>query len=386
MWFDASDPLATGTPPANGATIAVWYDKSGNEYNTTGGNTNATYSASGLVFNGNSFYSLPDGCLPYKNTPYSYFFVLRSPTTNSVNPIFSGGNTSGSRRCVSFKAFSDAKVQTTWFTQGTYSTTTSYPVTQPFLTCSLYSSSNQQIVGVNGNINSQTAGVNREQVPTTNWIGFSVDTASTYFNGTICEILCFNIYLDTTQRQQVEGYLAWKWGIQSSLPDSHPYAYLAPGATEPRYTPNAFAGVPGIQLWFDASDPVATGTGVSNGALVNRWHDKSGYDFHTTVITGTIPYNSTTGGLTFNGTSYYALKDRALPFGNSAYSIYVVAICTAGIQQGLIGGGNAGGSYLNLRYRTDAPIVDSIQSLMEHDLSQGSLYLSFLLLLVDRCS
>jgi hypothetical protein len=31
-----------------------------------------------------------------------------------------------------------------------------------------------------------------------------------------------------TDRQKIEGYLAWKWGIQASLPAAHPYRNAAP--------------------------------------------------------------------------------------------------------------------------------------------------------------
>jgi hypothetical protein len=33
---------------------------------------------------------------------------------------------------------------------------------------------------------------------------------------------------DTTTRQLIEGYLAWKWGLTSSLPSDHPYKNSAP--------------------------------------------------------------------------------------------------------------------------------------------------------------
>jgi hypothetical protein len=42
-------------------------------------------------------------------------------------------------------------------------------------------------------------------------------------NGYINEVIAYNSVLGTTQRQQVEGYLAWKWGLQASLPTNHPY-------------------------------------------------------------------------------------------------------------------------------------------------------------------
>ncbi|MCA2510539.1 MAG: hypothetical protein IM561_09165 [Microcystis sp. M60BS1] len=32
----------------------------------------------------------------------------------------------------------------------------------------------------------------------------------------------------TVERQKLEGYLAWRWGIQSSLPSSHPHYYSPP--------------------------------------------------------------------------------------------------------------------------------------------------------------
>ena len=47
-------------------------------------------------------------------------------------------------------------------------------------------------------------------------------------NGSICEVVVYNRSLTTYQRQQIEGDLAWKWGIQSSLPSTHPYYKYPP--------------------------------------------------------------------------------------------------------------------------------------------------------------
>jgi len=44
----------------------------------------------------------------------------------------------------------------------------------------------------------------------------------------MCEFIEYNTYLTTSQRQQVEGYLAWKWGVQSALPVSHAYKKFKP--------------------------------------------------------------------------------------------------------------------------------------------------------------
>jgi hypothetical protein len=44
----------------------------------------------------------------------------------------------------------------------------------------------------------------------------------------ISEVLMFNSTLSTTDRQKLEGYLAWKWGTVASLPAGHPYKNSPP--------------------------------------------------------------------------------------------------------------------------------------------------------------
>jgi hypothetical protein len=46
--------------------------------------------------------------------------------------------------------------------------------------------------------------------------------------GKVSEILVFNENLSTTNRQLVEGYLAWKWDLVASLPTEHPYKTYPP--------------------------------------------------------------------------------------------------------------------------------------------------------------
>jgi hypothetical protein len=60
-------------------------------------------------------------------------------------------------------------------------------------------------------------------------VGDAVNTgAEKPLRGNIGEIIVFSASLTTSQRQQVEGYLAWKWGLQSSLPSTHAYAKSPP--------------------------------------------------------------------------------------------------------------------------------------------------------------
>jgi hypothetical protein len=46
--------------------------------------------------------------------------------------------------------------------------------------------------------------------------------------GKISEVIYVNSGLLLNIQQNLEGYLAWKWGLQANLPANHPYRYAAP--------------------------------------------------------------------------------------------------------------------------------------------------------------
>ena len=46
--------------------------------------------------------------------------------------------------------------------------------------------------------------------------------------GDVAEVVVCDAALSTGDRQKVEGYLAWKWGLQGNLPGGHPYENAAP--------------------------------------------------------------------------------------------------------------------------------------------------------------
>ena len=58
--------------------------------------------------------------------------------------------------------------------------------------------------------------------------GAYVSQSGTGCVANVYEVIVFNTVLTTTQRQQVEGYLAWKWGLQSNLPETHAYKKFMP--------------------------------------------------------------------------------------------------------------------------------------------------------------
>ena len=54
-------------------------------------------------------------------------------------------------------------------------------------------------------------------------------TVTESWDGHICEMIFYNSILTERQRQQIEGYLAWKWNTQRSLPTNHRFYNFPPG-------------------------------------------------------------------------------------------------------------------------------------------------------------
>lgn len=54
------------------------------------------------------------------------------------------------------------------------------------------------------------------------------DNFFTHFSGSICELVAVSGTTLAQTRNLIEGYLAWKWGLQGNLPADHPYKNAAP--------------------------------------------------------------------------------------------------------------------------------------------------------------
>ena len=243
VWYDGSDPLFTGTPPSNGATVATWLDKSGQAYNasSTGSNTyNATNKS--IYFSGsNGYYIMPNGCVPYGNTAYSIFIVANfnynsGAAQQNILAQFGAGSSGGRViYSVGFQATTTSYyLGTDWFTTVDKSSTPISNGTSFIFGTSWSPTSTNRIVYQNGvNVASSTAS-SRNGANTPNNIGYG--TVYNQLCGYISEIIVFNTELAQSDRQRIEGYLAWKWSLQTSLPVSHPYYSVSPGIVGPLFT------------------------------------------------------------------------------------------------------------------------------------------------------
>lgn len=235
LWLDADD---ASTITLNGSTVSQWSDKSGNGRNATQGTAanQPTYTASGLngkpvlTWGANSISSLVTAFT--LNHPLSVYSVAQANApTNAVRAIVGSGYVSYA-------------LGTLTASPATYA----YALWNPFLNGGAYinnaATTNPVIVGSttesndentwNTYVNGSNAGqaiwsTGTPDAPSFIRIGYS-GAAAEYWHGTIGEVVICSTTLSTTDRQRIEGYLAWKWGLTANLPSNHPYKIVPPYA------------------------------------------------------------------------------------------------------------------------------------------------------------
>jgi hypothetical protein len=284
IWLDGADPAGTGSKPANGATVSTWVDKSGNSYSTTSVVGTPTYSlTSGILFNGSSYFNLPNGSIPFNNTSYTIYFVLNFTDFNG-SPGWFGAGAGGSNQTVSIRHESSS-IRIYWYNNDLSTTSTSLAGV-PFIFSTQYQTGGQRTAFINGTAAGSDTPGTRTQPNTGNTIGRAIDSA--YINGSIREVIVYNTNHNLVQRQQVEGYLALKWGLSSNLPVTHP-SYLPP-------------------------TPVVLLRAI-NYSGSGAWNDESGNGKNATLENGTAAKNAAGNGIVLNGSTNWTFPNIGL--GNS---------------------------------------------------------------------
>jgi hypothetical protein len=239
-WYDTTDASTIRTGAAGisqastGDPVSEWQDKSGHSYHAdqsvsarqptynssgwTGGLPTITWNAidNGLVITG----------LNWQN--YSFAMVIRHVTVSGVRALLT------KRSAVSANFFwfiyDSTSGNINWDQNGNrYNTSFAptagidylYTLVRP-----LAGSSRNQYV--NGTLMGTTAS-NSDDNNTQNIIfGNDYSAANRGASAHISELVIVGNDLATSDRESLEGYLAWKWGLVSGLPLSHPYKISPP--------------------------------------------------------------------------------------------------------------------------------------------------------------
>ena len=262
FWLDAADQ-SSYTP---GASITSFRNKgygAGSTTSVTGTIGSTTAEINGipaLAFSAASFTLGPS--MTYTQTTRTAFLVVNIGASGSTRNFMIGGANSIDTQLVSV----NTDLELSYNAHINYSTTSPYPIfNTTSIICGTTLSTNPGIF-VNGLAQTLASG----NTPLAYTTGASAqqqignNATATFVLG---EAMIFDGAITDIQRQQVEGYLAQKWGLQSFLPPTHPYFTLNNLLTN-TFTPTE---IPTCTLWLDASDATSVvGTGVAT------WKDKSG--------------------------------------------------------------------------------------------------------------
>ena len=299
LWLDGND---SSSMTFSGTTTTVWYDKSGNGNNTTSYTGTPTVTAAAIngvqavYFNGSSYLQ---GTMAGSGTTQTIFVVGIESSGAAGN---AGLVCAGKSGILDWNDVSSFAVTNFYSSPNLVCTRTvnsqTLPVTYgtPFVISITFDGSY-----VNSTYNGTVQGTAVSITGTFSYTGYSIGTragstgpGSANWLGYIGEVIIYQNNLSITERQRVEGYLGWKWGINTALPGS---------------LPNLLPGITGLQVWLDAADPNNTGVTPSNGSAVGVWYDKSGNGNNGSRV-GTALTVNTTGlrskpAVAYNGTTFY---------------------------------------------------------------------------------
>ena len=329
LWLDAAD---SSTVVLSGSAVTQWRDKSGAGNNATTFSGTLSYSSSGLAFTGSQSMTTP---LTSVLTTQTVFFVGTANSSAGIEMI--GVNSPTYLNGLDHYFFNYQQ----YFTRfGGTIVTLGATVTSnvPFLYTASYISGGSSFLYLNGSQTGSNLASPTISGSGTIMIGAYRDSApANFYVGTMNEVLLYSTTLSSTQRQQVEGYLAWKWGLQSNLPNSHLYKSYPPFLPDLAAPPRAVAQalgrwnptqIAGIAMWLDASD---ISTVVVSGSVVTQWRDKSGsgnnanaYTSNPTLVTNV---QNRLPGLLFSGGQ--ALSAGTIATGTN-FSLFTAVRYTGG--------------------------------------------------------
>ena len=311
LWLDAADSSSFNSGSiSTGNTITSWSDKSGkNQSITVGGSpvwNSTTLNNSPSVNTTNGRFS---GVF---STPLSLFtnttFVVTSLTsypTGGYPCVAFQNTTSEGAYFLRILDYAGGYRFIAFFSSLGYTASQTASLATPFLWTTTYGGSTSASLNVNGGSSISGTFVSPGSSAAYFYVGTEqadVPNVNTW-PGYVSEVIVYNSALGTTDRQQVEGYLAQKWGLKSSLPVSHPglgttlyrsdYTKQNMMKAVPYYTQFTPRQIEGCALWLDAADS-STITGTSP---ITAWTDKSGNGRTVTITSGPTYGTTTRNGL-----------------------------------------------------------------------------------------
>jgi hypothetical protein len=239
-WLDASDTSTITL--VSGTNVSQWNDKSGNERHATQANgaNQPTYISSGMNSLGlidwdgsNDSMTISGGTTPLHSllsadNTYSMAWAVK-PDTISTQPVLLYVPEGSWKFLVEIKSDGGVYWGDTPSNYRTYSGGSFFVVNTGTFFTLIKTGSGAGTAHVGGTLN--TSFTNNGGLGNTPALGAAFilgQYPNLFYDGKMAEIIISNYSWDTSERQQVEGYLAHKWGLQANLPVDHPYKNAAP--------------------------------------------------------------------------------------------------------------------------------------------------------------
>jgi len=225
LWFDAAD-ASTITEAAG--LVSQWDDKSGNNYDATQGSDSLKPETGLRTINGTNVLDFVNDNLGLSVTETNAQF--------SICLIFSADSLATFGAFLNSDSYPEGATHTQ--TEGTDHINNAVSGRVPEEVLSGTVATNTAYMYISTDDNTNVVGWLNGNGNTTNSITLPVDkiigdanigswSAIRRYDGVIGEIIVLD-ETGTTNRQLIEGYLAWKWGLQGSLPSGHPYKSARP--------------------------------------------------------------------------------------------------------------------------------------------------------------
>ena len=224
LWLDGQDPLATGSPPANGTALSTWKDKSENGNDGDGSGAAPIFTANTLNGLGAVVFDDSKGVdvdLGATNAPFTVFTVCYFNSTNqgpaNWDTVYSLGTAAADSHAAIGRHLNNGADKNKYYLtpgDGSYllgPVLTGYSwliITQQVLT-----GASKHVMRLNGVGQSVDAITNNISTNGNIGIGYERTLNDDFLNGTIAEFLFYSRQLTSSEIIAVETYLKNKWGL-----------------------------------------------------------------------------------------------------------------------------------------------------------------------------
>ena len=228
LWLDAED---TASITLNGSTVSQWNDKSGNDppRNFSQGTlTNQpTYSETGMLGKPAVVFDGTDDFMSLLDFDNAVSLALIGSGGSSLAPLISGAAPSLFSPVWNVNAF---RIEYRGRTDTNIRQLNPGGAINDFSIGFISLDAANSEVRLSGNGGAQTSFSQTINSADTqiNTLGRDFQGTAQFADGRIAEIVVASSVLSTADRQRLEGYLAWKWGLEADLPVDHPYKNSPP--------------------------------------------------------------------------------------------------------------------------------------------------------------